>query len=60
MANQLSMDIVLAIQQLQQAGYSRRKIAEQFGVFRKVVRHHLGQIRSKDTKAPTGSAAEEK
>jgi len=55
-ANQLAMDKVLAIKQLQQAGYSQRKIAEQLGVSRKAVRHHLGQIRSKDTKAPTGSA----
>lgn len=56
MANQLAMDKALAIKHLQQAGYSERKIAEQLGVSRKAVRYHLGRIRAKDTKAPTGSA----
>ena len=56
MARQLAMDKVQAIKHLHQAGYSERRIAEQLGISRKAVRHHLGRGGSKDTKAPTGSA----
>lgn len=55
-SNQLAMDKALAIKHLQQAGYSERRIAEQLGISRKAVRHHLGRFGSKDTKALTGSA----
>ncbi|MBM3965377.1 MAG: IS21 family transposase [Planctomycetes bacterium] len=55
MANQLAMDKVQAVKHLAQSGFSERRIAEQLGISRKAVRHHLGRNRPKDTKAPTGS-----
>ena len=60
MANRLAMDKVHAIKSLHAQGMSERRIAEAVGVSRKAVRRHLGRVRSKETKAPTGSAADEK
>jgi len=60
MANRLAMDKVQAVKSLAAAGLSERQIARTLGVSRKAVRRHLGRIPSKDTKAPTGSAADEK
>jgi predicted XRE-type DNA-binding protein len=51
-ANQLAMDKVQAIKHLEQAGFSERRIAEQLGISRKAVRHHLGRSTSKETDNP--------
>lgn len=56
MANQLAMDKVQAIKSLRASGMPERKIARTLGISRKAVRRHLGEISSKDTKAPTGKA----
>ena len=60
MANQLAMDKVQAIKSLVAAGLSERQIAGTLSISRRAVRRHLGRGASKDTKAPTGSAADEK
>jgi len=55
-ANRLSMDKSLAIQNLRSAGYSERRIAQTLGVSRGAVRRHLAGQGSNSTKAQTGSA----
>lgn len=55
MANQLTMDKSLAINNLRAAGYSERRIAETLGVSRGAVRRHLQPAKPNSTKAPTGS-----
>ncbi len=58
MSNHLAMDKVHAVQQLSQAGWSQRRIAEAVGVDRKTIRRLLRQGTSKGTspasEAPTG------
>lgn len=58
MANRLAMDKSLAINNLHDAGYSERRIAETLGVSRGAVRRHLTILAassSNSTKAQTGS-----
>ncbi|WP_153559406.1 hypothetical protein [Roseimaritima sediminicola] len=51
MANQLTMDKSLAINNLRAAGYSERRIADSLGA----VRRHLQPAKPNSTKASTGS-----
>lgn len=55
-ANRLSMDKSLAIQNLRAAGYSERRIAQTLGISRGAVRRHLAAHAPNSTKAQTGSA----
>lgn len=55
MANHLSMDKSLAINQLHAAGYSQRRIARTLKVSRGAVKRHLAENGSNSTTAPTGS-----
>jgi transposase len=53
MANQLAMDKSFAINNLRDAGYSERRIAQTLGVSRGAVRRHLQRLASNSTTAPT-------
>jgi len=53
MANQLAMDKSLAINNLRDAGYSERRIAQTLGVSRGAVRRHLLRPEANGTTAPT-------
>ena len=53
MANQLTMDKSLAINNLRGAGYSERRIAKTLGVSRGAVRRHLAAENPNSTTAPT-------
>lgn len=55
MANQLTMDKSLAINNLRDSGYSERRIATTLGVSRGAVRRHLASQASNSTNAPTGT-----
>jgi transposase len=53
MANQLTMDKSFAINNLQAAGYSERRIAQTLGISRGAVRRHLRRPKANSTTAPT-------
>ena len=59
MVHQLGMAKSLAISNLRASGMSERKIAEALEASRNAVRRHLTAEASNDTKAQTGSTAEE-
>jgi hypothetical protein len=56
MANQLTMDKSLAINDLGAAEYSQRRIAGTLDISRGAVRRHLSGLTANDTTAPTGHA----
>jgi len=57
MANQLTMDKSLAVNNLRAAGYSERRIARALKVSRGAVRRHLARQAPNGTKVPAGSGA---
>jgi transposase len=56
MANRLTMDKSLAVNNLRAVGYSERRIAQTLEISRGAVRRHLAATIANSTKAPTGSA----